>query len=91
MGGKLADTYLNSLAIKPREWLELDSLEAIALMVEAGLGVAVVPDLHTSFYDKVRVGRLPLKGAPFRDIGLPWPRNTPAGKLIRLILDAVRG
>lgn len=60
-------------------------------MVEAGLGVAVVPDLHTSFYDKVRVGRLPLKGAPFRDIGLPWPRNTPAGKLIRLILDAVRG
>lgn len=90
-GGKLADTYLSSLAIKPREWLELDSLEAIALMVEAGLGVAVVPDLHTSFYDKVSVGRLPLKGAPFRDIGLLWPRNTPAGKLTRLILDAIKG
>lgn len=89
-GGKLADTYLNSLGIKPREWLELDSLEAIALMVEAGLGVAVVPDLHTSFYEKVRVGRIPLKGTPFREIGLLWPRNTAAGKLLRLILNAIR-
>lgn len=89
-GGKLADTYLNSLAIKPREWLELDSLEAIALMVEAGLGVAVVPDLHTSFYEKVRVGRIPLKGAPFREIGLLWARNTAVGKLLRLILNAIK-
>lgn len=89
-GGRLADAYLQARGIRPKEWLELDSLEAIALMVEAGLGVSVMPDLHAPFYQKVQVARLPLNDAPRREIGLLWPRNTPASKLLRLILEALK-
>ncbi|MFT3999174.1 MAG: LysR family transcriptional regulator [Rhizobium sp.] len=89
-GGRLADTYLQSLRILPREWLELDSLEAIAVMVEAGLGVSLMPDWHSSLFDNLRIARLPLKNAPIREIGLLRPRNVRSNRLIQAVLDAVR-
>ncbi|WP_246725807.1 LysR family transcriptional regulator [Rhizobium lusitanum] len=89
-GGRLADTYLQSLRILPREWLELDSLEAIAVMVEAGLGVSLMPDWRSSLFDNLRVARLPLRNAPHREIGLLRPRNVRSSRLVQAVLDAVR-
>ncbi|WDZ79228.1 LysR family transcriptional regulator (plasmid) [Ensifer adhaerens] len=89
-GGRLADAYLQSQRILPREWLELDSLEAISVMVEAGLGVSLMPDWRSSLFDKLRVARLPLRNAPSREIGLLRPRNVPSARLIQAVLDALR-
>ena len=42
--GRLIDTHLKDRGIKVHTGMEIDSLEAIASMVEHGLGVSVVPD-----------------------------------------------
>lgn len=89
-GGRLADAYLQSQRILPREWLELDSLEAISVMVEAGLGVSLMPDWRSSLFDNLRLARLPLRNAPYREIGLLRPRNVPSARLIQAVLDALR-
>ncbi|KSV74875.1 hypothetical protein N185_17905 [Sinorhizobium sp. GW3] len=89
-GGRLADTYLQTQRILPRLWLELDSLEAISMMVEAGLGVSLMPDWRSPLFDNLRVARLPLPNAPSREIGLLRPRNAPSGRLIQTVLDAIR-
>lgn len=89
-GGRLVDTYLQQQEISPREWLELDSLEAIALMVEAGLGVSLLPNWRSSLTDNLRIVRLPLKNAPSREIGLLRPRNVLSRRVIQAVLDAMR-
>lgn len=80
-GGRLADIWMKAERIAPREWLELDQLEAIAVMVSNGLGVSIVPDWAPPWPEGLRVRRLPLRGAPQREIGLFWPRSSPAGRL----------
>ncbi|MDX0284250.1 LysR family transcriptional regulator [Sinorhizobium meliloti] len=89
-GGRVADAYLQAQRILPREWLELDSLEAISVMVEAGLGVSLMPDWRSSLFDNLCVARLPLRNAPCREIGLLKPRSAPSGRLIQAVLEAIR-
>ena len=43
-GGLLVENYLRKLGIRPQERFELDALDAIAVLVDRGLGVALVPD-----------------------------------------------
>ena len=43
-GGRQADAYLRQHGLRPRQRFELDSLDAIAVMVDRGLGVSLVPD-----------------------------------------------
>ena len=43
-GGRQADEYLRKVGIVPRERFELNALNAIAVMVDRGLGVSLVPD-----------------------------------------------
>jgi DNA-binding transcriptional LysR family regulator len=89
-GGRLADQYLQTCGIVPREWLELDSLEAIAVMVGNGLGVALVPDWSRPWPDLGNIVRLDL---PFptepRKIGMLWPRSSPIRRLVLVLLDAL--
>ena len=42
--GRLIDRYLRKAGIRPKELFELDGLEAIAVMVDRGLGVSLLPD-----------------------------------------------
>ncbi|MFB9953262.1 LysR substrate-binding domain-containing protein [Rhizobium puerariae] len=84
------DSYIQKLGISPREWLELDSLEAIVVMVDAGLGVSVMPDWNSVIFEHLRVARLPLSGAPHREIGLIRPRRGAPVRLIRAILEALQ-
>ena len=88
-GGRLADSYLQTLKARPREWLELDSLEAISVMVEAGLGISVMPDWNSPIYEGLRIAKLPLHGAPSREVGLLNPRNSTSSRLVKTIVDAL--
>lgn len=68
-GGRLADEYLSHLGIQPQETLELSSLEAIAVLVARGGGVSLVPEWGRPWPEGLKLVRLPLPGAPVRQIG----------------------
>lgn len=55
-GGKLAYAWLAGTGIRIKASLELDALDAIALMVDRGLGVSVVPDWASPLPEGVRLG-----------------------------------
>jgi len=90
-GGRLAERWMKDMGLTLREGLELDQLEAIAVMVNRGLGVSIVPDWAPPWPEGLRLCRLPLPGhlRPTREIGLLWPRGAPAGRLIGQVRDAL--
>ena len=66
---------------------ELDGLDAIALMVERGLGVSLVPDWRTAAED-LAVARLPVPDQTFtRKIGLFWVRSSARASLTFAFLE----
>jgi DNA-binding transcriptional LysR family regulator len=75
-GGRLADRYLRENGYRPRERIELDSLEAIAVLVGRGLGVSVVPDWAPPWPRDVRLSRRSLGFPHVRTIGVFWMRNS---------------
>ncbi|MBF8292448.1 MAG: LysR family transcriptional regulator [Steroidobacteraceae bacterium] len=87
-GGHQADEYLRMAKIKPRERFELNALNAIAVMVDRGLGVSLVPDWARPWPEGLRLVRLPLPLpiAP-RRIGVVWSRSTIRIRLILAFLD----
>jgi DNA-binding transcriptional LysR family regulator len=90
-GGRLADGWMKAQRLVVREWLELDQLEAIAVMVSNGLGVSIVPDWAPPWPQGLSLRRLPLPGTPElrREIGLLWPRSSPARRLVARLQDAL--
>ncbi|MFK7746415.1 MAG: LysR family transcriptional regulator [Roseobacter sp.] len=71
--GALIDNWILSNRIQVNEAMELDSPEAIASMVQANLGVSIVPDLAVKPADRVPVKRLCLgPDAPVRTLGLMY-------------------
>ncbi|MGF6935021.1 DNA-binding transcriptional LysR family regulator [Paraburkholderia sp. UCT70] len=83
-GGKLADQYLRRAKIAPRELFELNSLMAIALMVDRGLGVSLVTDIGTPLTKGLRLARLELpKSTEPRRFGMLWSRASQRSRLIR--------
>lgn len=89
-GGKIADSYLRSHRIAVREWMELDSLEAIAVLVGHGLGVSLVPDWNPPWLAGLRLKKLALEPpVPFRVLGLLWERTSPRLKLVEALADAL--
>ncbi|RRH74308.1 LysR family transcriptional regulator [Falsigemmobacter faecalis] len=69
-GGQLAEKWLRSAGFAPRDWLELDALDAILALVSRGLGVSVLPDFAPPWPEGLQVARLPLPGGMARDLGL---------------------
>jgi DNA-binding transcriptional LysR family regulator len=90
-GGRLADEYLQKQGLKPAERLELDSLEAISVMVANGLGISLVPDLARPWPEGLNIAVLELP-VPFppREVGMLWPRSSPSRRLTRIVLDALK-
>jgi DNA-binding transcriptional LysR family regulator len=73
--GQLVDGYLRRAGIRPRERFELDSLEAIAAMVDQGLGVSLVHDWAPPGPEGLSLQKLPAPDPSFtRHIGLIWTR-----------------
>ncbi len=85
-GGRAVDQYLRQRGIRPRERYELDSLEAIVVMVSKGLGVSIIPDWPEPWPMGVEVNRHALEDARGREVGLLWSRASRRLPLIRAFL-----
>lgn len=91
-GGWLADRYLQQNGIYPQERFELDTLDAIALLVGRGLGVSLVPDWPRAWPLPDGVAMLSLPGeVPQRRLGLLWPSNSPYGRLLEHLFELPEG
>jgi DNA-binding transcriptional LysR family regulator len=88
-GGKQADRYLRSAGIVPQERFELSSLLAIAMMVDRGLGVSVVPDIASPLLDGQRIAKIPLPlPSETRRFGVLWLRASPRLRLIHGLVES---
>jgi len=90
-GGRQADRYLRQAGITPKERFELSSLAAIAMLVDRGLGVSLVPDAALPHWPGLRLARLPLPDASgARRLGLVWERRAVRGRLIQGLVEEAR-
>lgn len=90
-GGQMVERYLRAAQITPRERFELSSLVAISMMVDRGLGVAVVPDTALEWPDGHNVVRLALPGqSESRRFGALWLRSSPRRARIRRLVDCAQ-
>ena len=90
-GGQMVERYLRAARITPRERFELSSLVAISMMVDRGLGVAVVPDTALDWPDGQNVVRLALPGqTESRRFGVLWQRSSPRLARIRRFVECAQ-
>ncbi len=86
-GGRHADEYLRHAGIRPHERFELNALNAIAMMVDRGLGVSIVPDWSPPWPEGIDIVRLPLPTPQIgRRIGVVWSRSTIRLRLVNVLL-----
>ena len=91
-GGRLADKVLVAHGIQPRERLEIDGLSAIAVMVDQGLGVSLLPDWTGPWPEGLKLAKLALPPpVPARRMGLLWATGGPRVSLALELLEAARG
>jgi DNA-binding transcriptional LysR family regulator len=90
-GGRQADEYMRANGIVPRERFELNALNAIAVMVDRGLGVSLVPDWAQPWPEGLQLARiaLPLPAMP-RRIGIVWSRSSVRVRLVTVFLQESR-
>jgi DNA-binding transcriptional LysR family regulator len=87
-GGRQADEYLRNAGIVPRERFELNALNAIAVMVDRGLGVSLVPDWAQPWPEGLRLVRMPLPNECVpRRIGIVWSRSSVRVRLVHVLLE----
>ena len=90
-GGRVADDYLRRAGIVPHERFELNGLNAIAVMVDRGLGVSLVPDWARPWPEGLDLLRIPLPLASEpRRIGMVWSRSTVRIRLVTVLLQESR-
>ncbi|MCY0149272.1 LysR substrate-binding domain-containing protein [Hoeflea sp. G2-23] len=82
-GGRIVDQYLHAQRIRPCEQHELDSLEAIVIMVSRGLGVSIIPNWPAPWPQGARINQMELTDAPLREVGVIWSRSAIRLPLIR--------
>lgn len=86
--GRLIDGYLRKAGIRPRERFEIDSIEAIAVMVDRGLGVSLLPDWAVPSPESLSLARIPVPDRSFaRLVGLIWPRASLRLRLVQAFLE----
>lgn len=86
--GRHADEYLRRHGITPNERFELNALNAIAVMVDRGLGVSLVPNWSPPWPEGIAVARLPLPVEEIgRRIGVVWSRGTIRMRLVNALLE----
>jgi DNA-binding transcriptional LysR family regulator len=87
-GARLVDNYLRKAGIRPKVRYELDGLEAIAVMVDRGLGVSLLPDWAPPWPEGLSLAKLPIPDRSFaRRTGLLWIRASPRVRLIQAFLE----
>ncbi|MET0936017.1 MAG: LysR family transcriptional regulator [Luteibacter sp.] len=90
-GGRQAEDYMRENGIVPRERFELNALNAIAVMVDRGLGVSLVPDWARPWPEGLDLVRIPLPNpAEPRRIGIVWSRSSVRVRLVTVLLQESR-
>ncbi|WP_457587661.1 LysR family transcriptional regulator [Ensifer canadensis] len=89
-GGRPGDLYLRRIKMNPKEKYELDSLEAIAVLVDRGLGISLVPDWLPPWPEGLSLRKLPLADAPGRGVGILFPHLTSNERLVRIFAEETR-
>ena len=86
-GGRLADRYLQHYGLQPQDRYELDSLEAIAVLVDRQLGVSLVPDWARPWPEGLTLTKIPVP-EPFekRRVGAIWRRASARIHLVHALL-----
>ncbi|RTZ41606.1 LysR family transcriptional regulator [Candidimonas sp. SYP-B2681] len=86
--GKLVDRYLKDNNIVPNQRLEIDSLLTIVSLVERGVGVSLVPDSFSIWYQTSGIVKIPLpERTPIRRIGLVWAKHGPRTALVEALVQ----
>jgi DNA-binding transcriptional LysR family regulator len=86
--GRLVEGYLRQAGIRPHERFELDTLEAIVVMVDRGLGVALIHDWAPPWPEGLSLRKLQLPENRFgRRLGLIWNRTSVRTRLVRAFLE----
>lgn len=87
--GRLVYGYLREAGIRPRERFEMDTLEATAVMVDQGLGVALVHDWSPPWPAGLSLKRIPLPANRYgRRMGLIWSRASVRIRLVQALVEA---
>jgi DNA-binding transcriptional LysR family regulator len=87
-GGLLAESYLRHCGISPSDRFELDALEAIAVMVDRGLGVSLVPDWPPPWPSGLSLAKWIIHNPAFtRRVGLIWNRSSLQLRLIKALVE----
>jgi DNA-binding transcriptional LysR family regulator len=86
--GRLIEDYLRKVGIRPMDRYELDGLELIAVMVDRGLRVSLLPDWAPPWPEGLSLRKLALPdGSLVRRTGLPWNRASLRARLVRVFLE----
>ena len=86
--GRLVDAYLRQAGIKPHERFELDTLDAIAVMVDRGLGVSLLHDWAPPWPEGLSLLKIPVPDNEFgRRLGLIWSRSSVRIRLVKAFLE----
>jgi DNA-binding transcriptional LysR family regulator len=86
--GRMVEGYLRHARIRPHDRFELDTLEAIAVMVDQGLGVALMHDWAPPWPEGLSLLKLPLPRNKFgRRLGLLWNRTSVRLRLVQAFLE----
>lgn len=89
-GGQQIDRYLRDHEIYPDERFELDTLEVIATLVDANLGVALVPDWPSPWPGGLSLRRQVISNSRYaRRIGILWTRSGARDRLIKMLIDCI--
>jgi DNA-binding transcriptional LysR family regulator len=84
--GRIAENYLRQQRIRPNDRIELDALDAIAVLAHRGIGVSLVPDRALPWPGGLSIVRHALpEPAPQRELGLLWPVASAHARLIRVV------
>lgn len=89
--GSIIEAWLQSQNIQVSESMELAGLEAIYAMVQAELGVSIIPEPCVRVPDIQALKRIPLlaEGGPQRHLGLVHRRDSTKTRVIEEILRAI--
>jgi DNA-binding transcriptional LysR family regulator len=86
--GRLVDKYLRHAGIRPIERFEIYQQEAIAGMVNRGLGVSLLPDWPPPWPSGLSLLKIPVPPNPFaRRVGLLWTKASARVRLVRAVLE----
>ncbi|UWQ93778.1 LysR family transcriptional regulator (plasmid) [Rhodobacteraceae bacterium M382] len=85
-------TFCNIQSARPREWLDGSTLSTLVQMVNAGIGVTLIPEMALQVETRsasVAVSRFP-DPQPSRSIGMIWRKSSPLASQLTQISDEIR-